>query len=161
MKIGTMWSITEVSGMNPELHGWEVLEMFPIPQKEGTKSKIRSTLYQKSIFINPNTKYPEAAWKLVKFLTDKKQMEKWFIDNNMLSCRRSVNETFGPIRQSKYASIVIKEIDHAAFLPLIPQWPECLETFRQNLQAAIAKQKSPEQALMDAHNQIEAILARK
>jgi len=39
MKIGTMWSITEVSGFNPDLHGWEVLEMFPIPQKEGVKSE--------------------------------------------------------------------------------------------------------------------------
>jgi len=161
MKIGTMWSITEVSGMNPDLHGWEVLEIFPIPQKDGTKSKIRSTFYQKSIFMNPNTKNPEAAWKLIKFLTDKKQMEKWFIDNNMLSCRRSVNEGFGPIKQSKYASVVVKEFEHAAFLPLLPQWPECLETFRQNLQAAIAKQKTPEQALNDAHNQIEAILSRR
>jgi ABC-type glycerol-3-phosphate transport system substrate-binding protein len=161
MKIGTLWSITEVSVMNPELNGWKVLEMFPIPQKEGVKSKTRSTLYQKSIFMNPNTKHPEAAWKLIKFLTDKKQMEKWFVDNNMLSCRKSVNETYGPIRQSKYAAIVSQELDYADFLPLIPQWPECLEAFRQNLQAAIAKQKTPEKALMDAHNQIEAILARK
>jgi len=161
MKIGTMWSITEVSGMNPELNGWKVLEMYPIPQKEGVKSKIRSTLYQKSIFMNPNTKNPEAAWKLIKFLTDKKQMEKWFVDNNMLSCRKSVNETYGPIRQSKYAAIVSQELEYADFLPLIPQWPECLEAFRQNLQAAIAKQKTPDQALKDAHNQIEAILARK
>jgi multiple sugar transport system substrate-binding protein len=156
-----MWSITEVSGMNPELNGWKVLDMFPIPQKEGVKSKIRSTLYQKSIFMNPNTKNPEAAWKLIKFLTDKKQMEKWFVDNNMLSCRKSVNETYGPIRQSKYAAIVTQELDYADFLPLIPQWPECLEAFRLNLQAAIAKQKTPDQALTDAHNQIEAILARK
>jgi multiple sugar transport system substrate-binding protein len=161
MKIGTMWSITEVSGMNPELNGWKVLDMFPIPQKEGVKSKIRSTLYQKSIFMNPNTKNPEAAWKLIKFLTDKKQMEKWFVDNNMLSCRKSVNNTFGPIQQSKYAGMVTQELDYADFLPLIPQWPECLEAFRLNLQAAIAKQKTPDQALTDAHNQIEAILARK
>ena len=111
--------------------------------------------------MNPNSKNPEAAWQLIKFLTDSKQMGKWFVDNNMLSCRRSVNETFGPILQSKYASIVTKAIDHAAFLPLMPQWPECLETFRQNLQAAIAKQKTPDRALMDAHNQIESILARK
>ena len=50
---------------------------------------------------------------------------------------------------------------NASFLPLIPQWPEILETFRVNLQAAIAKQKTPEKALQDAHKQIEAILARK
>ena len=161
MIFGTMWTITEVSGMNPDLHGWKVLEMAPVPQAEGAASKIRSTLYQKSLFMNPNTKHPEAAWKLMKFLTDKKQMEKWFVDNNMLSCRKSVNEGFGPILQSKYAAIVTWEIDqYAAFLPLMPQWPECLETFRQSLQAAVAKSKTPDQALMDAHNQIETILGR-
>lgn len=161
MIFGTMWTITEVAGMNPDLHGWKVLEMAPVPQLEGSASKIRSTLYQKSLFMNPNTKHPEAAWKLLKFLTDKRQMEKWFVDNNMLSCRRSVNDGFGPILQSKYAAIVTEEIDkHAAFLPLMPKWPECLETFRQSLQAAVAGQKPAEQALMDAHNQIETILGR-
>lgn len=160
MKIGTTWSIPEVSGMNPQLKGEQVLEMFPIPQKAGSTSKIHTTLFQKSLFMNPNTAHPDAAWKLIKFLTDRKQMEKWFTDNNMLSCRRSVNETFGPIQQSRYAKIVSQEIEYADFLPLIPQWPECLEAFRQNLQAAIAKQKTPDQALQDAHNQIEEILKR-
>jgi len=161
MIFGTMWTITEVSGMNPDLHGWKVLEMSPVPQKEGSSTPMRSTLYQKSIFMNPNTKHPDAAWKLIKFLTDKKQMEKWFVDNNMLSCRKSVNEGFGPILQSKYAAVVTQEIEkHAAFLPLIPQWPECLEAFRTNLQDAVAKTKTPEQALQDAHKQIEAILSR-
>lgn len=161
MIFGTMWTITEVSGMNKDLHGWKVLEMAPVPQVAGAKSKIRSTLYQKSIFMNPNTKNPEAAWKLIKFLTEKKQMEKWFVDNNMLSCRSSVNEGFGPILQSKYAAVVTNEIqNHAAFLPLIPEWPECLEAFRQNLQAAVAGTKTADQALTDAHNQIESILSR-
>lgn len=161
MIFGTMWTITEVSGMNPDLHGWKVLEMAHVPQSPTSTSPIRSTLYQKSLFMNPNTKNPDAAWKLIKFLTDKKQMEKWFVDNNMLSCRRSVNEGFGPILQSKYAAIVTEEIEkHAAFLPLIPQWPECLEAFRTNLQDAVAQSKTPEQALSDANNQIEAILNR-
>jgi len=79
----------------------------------------------------------------------------------MLSCRKSVNEGFGPILQSKYAAVVTKEIEeHAAFLPLIPKWPECLETFRANLQAAVAKSKTPEKALMDAHERIESILSQ-
>src|SRR5690606_31370250 len=87
MKIGTMWSIAEVGGMNPELHG--LLQMAPMPVLAGTSPRITSTLYQKSLFMNPNTKHPEAAWKLIQFLTDPPQMEKWFDDNNMLSARRS------------------------------------------------------------------------
>ena len=160
VKIGTTWSITEVSGMNPNLEGWKVLKMSHIPQKKVDDKSVRSTLYQKSLFVNPNCKNPEAAWKLIKFMTEPKQMQKWFDDNNMLSARKSVNETYKPIVDSPYAVTVSKEIDRAAFLPLTPKWPEILETFRTNLQDAIAKTKSPDEALANAHNQINAILAR-
>lgn len=160
VKIGTTWSIAEVSGMNPNLDGWKVLKMSHIPQKVVDEKSVRSTLYEKALFMNPNAKNPEAAWKLIKFLTEPKQMQKWFDDNNMLSARKSVNETYKPIVDSPYAVTVTKEIDRAAFLPLIPKWPEILETFRTNLGDAIAKTKSPDDALANAHNQINAILAR-
>lgn len=160
VKIGTTWSLPEVSGMNPALDGWKVLKMAHIPQKKVDDTSVRSTLYQKSLFMNPNTKNPEAAWKLIKFMTEAKQMQRWFDDNNMLSARKSVNETYKPIAESPFAVTVAKEIDRAAFLPLTPKWPEILETFRVNLQDAIAKTKSAEEALANAHNQVNAILAR-
>lgn len=160
VKIGTTWSLPEVSGMNPALDGWKVLKMSHIPQKVVDDKSVRSTLFQKSLFVNPNTKNAEAAWKLAKFLTEPKQMQKWFDDNLMLSARKSVNETYAPITSSPFAVTVAKEIDRAAFLPLIPKWPEILEAFRQNLQEAIAKSKTPDEALANAHNQVNAILAR-
>lgn len=160
MKIGTTWSMPEVSGMNPDLDGWNVLKMAPIPVPEGVDPAVRTTLFQKSIFVNSNTKHPEAAWKLAKFLTDPERMQKWFDDNNMLSSRKSVNETYGPITESASAAAVVAEIGNGAFLPLIPDWPAILEAFRQNLQAAVAGSKSREQALADAHAEVEAILAR-
>ena len=160
MIFGTMWTLPEVNGMNPDLKAWDVLKMAHVPQKTVDDKSIRSTLYQKTLFMNPNTKNPEAAWKLIKFLSEPKQMQRWFDDNNMLSARRSVNETYDPITSSPFAATVTKEIERAAFLPLIPKWPEMLEAFRQNLQSAVAKQKSPEDALADAHKQYQAILAR-
>ncbi len=160
MIFGTMWTLPEVNGMNPDLKAWEVLKMTHVPQKAVDDKTIRSTLYQKSLFMNPNSENKEVAWKLIKFLTEKKQMEKWFDDNNMLSARRSVNETYGPITSSPFAATVTKEIERAAFLPLIPKWPEMLESFRQNLQDAVAKSKVPDQALSDADSQFKAILAR-
>jgi multiple sugar transport system substrate-binding protein len=160
VKIGTTWSLPEVSGMNPALDGWHVLKMAHIPQKQVDDTSVRTTLYEKALFMNPNCKNPEAAWKLIKFMTEQKQMQRWFDDNLMLSARKSVNETYKPIVDSPYAVIVTKEIDRAAFLPLTPKWPEILETFRTNLQDAIARTKTPEQALANAHNQVNAILAR-
>ncbi len=160
MIFGTMWTLPEVNGMNPDLKAWEVLKMAHVPQKTVDDKGLRSTLYLKSLFMNPNTKHPEAAWKLIKFLTEKQQMQKWFDDNNMLAARRSVNENYEAITSSPFAATVTKEIERSAFLPLIPKWPEMLEAFRQNLQDAVAKTKTSDEALADANKQFQAILAR-
>jgi hypothetical protein len=76
----------------------------------------------------------------------------------MLSSRISVNAD-RKIADADYARIISAEIEKGASLPLIPQWPAILETFRQSLQAAAAGPKTREQALADAHKEIEAIFA--
>ena len=161
MKIGTTWSFPEVSAMNPQLDGWNVLKIAPLPQRAGSTSPIHTTLYQKSLFINKNSKNPDAAWKLVKYLTDVPRMERWWDDNAMLSSRRSVNEGYAKIKQSVPATVVANEIQYGAFLPLIPQWPQILEAIRQNVQAGVAGTKTRDQALADAHKEVNAILERK
>jgi len=160
MAIDSTWTLPEVSDMNPKLDGWNVLKMAPIPVPAGTNPKVRTTLYEKSLFINKNTPHPDAAWKLIKFMTDDKRMRKWFDDNAMLSTRISVNQGYDKIAKADYANLVAGQIAEGDFLPLIPEWPEIQETFRQNLQAAVAGTKTRDQALTDAHTAIEAILAR-
>jgi len=155
-----LFTVPIIADMNPQLDAWKVLQMAPVPQNPGNEKKIRTTFYMKSIFMNPNTENPEAAWKLIRFMMETKQMEKWFADNNLLSARKSVNDGYKAIADNRFATAARGEMDRAAFLPQIPQWPEIQETFRQALQAAIAKSKPPEQALADAHTAIEAILAR-
>jgi multiple sugar transport system substrate-binding protein len=155
-----LFTVPIIEDMNKDLDARKVLAMAPVPQNPGSEKQIRSTYYMKSIFMNPKTEHSEAAWKLIKFMMEKKQMEKWFVDNNLLSGRKSVNDTFQKIKEDKFATAATPEIEHAAFLPQIPKWPEIMETFRQALQAAIAKSKTPDQALADAHSAIEAILAR-
>jgi multiple sugar transport system substrate-binding protein len=153
-------TIPTIADINPKLEARRVLRMGPVPQNPGEKSPIRSTYYMKSIFMNPNTEHPEAAWKLMKFMTDPARMQKWFLDSGLLSARRSVNETFDAIQKDPFAAAAREEIEHAAFLPQIAKWPEIMETFRQAIQAAVAKTKTADQALADAHTAIEAILAR-
>lgn len=158
IKIGTTWSLPEVSAMNPNLDGMHVLGLAPIPQPAGSTNPIRTTLFQKSIFVNQNAKHPDEAWLLAKHLTDAAAMRTWYDYNNMLSSRKSVNEGYDKISNSSTAKIVSDEIPHGAFLPQTPKWPQILETFRQNLQAAVSGTKTRDQALTDAHNQIEQLL---
>ena len=87
-------------------------------------------------------------------------MQEWFVWQSMLSCRKSVNETFPPILQSKYAGLVAKEIPRGDFLPLIPQTPEILDTFRSALTSAVTGMEAADAALARAHAEINEILAR-
>lgn len=160
MMIDTTWTLPQVNDMNPKLDAYKTVKMSPMPIPAGTDPKVHTTLYQKSLFINKNSAHPEEAWKLVRFLADKERMKKWFDDNAMLSARMSVNEGYDKISGTDYSRIVASEIDKGAFLPLIPEWPAILEAFRQSIQAAVAGSKTREQALADAHKQIEEILAR-
>lgn len=158
MLISTTWGYPEISAMNPKLDGWNTMKMAPIPQQAGNTNKIRTVLYQKSLFVNHNTKHPKEAFKLAEFLTNAKAMKVWFDSNNMLSSRRSVNEGYDKIVNSPSAHIVAQEIDHGAFLPLTPKWPQIMEAFRQNLQDAIVGSKTRDQALADANQKINSIL---
>jgi multiple sugar transport system substrate-binding protein len=155
-----LFTVPIIADINPQLDAARVLEMAPVPQNPGNEKKVRSTYYMKSIVMNSKSEHPDEAWKLIKFMMEKQQMEKWFVDNNLLSGRKSVNDTFKAIQENKFATAARPEIERAAFLPQIPKWPEIMETVRQALQAAIAKSKTPDQALADAHKAAEAILAR-
>lgn len=161
MAFEAAWAYPIVAEMNKELDAWNTLQVAPVPMKDPTASHIRSTLNMKSLHINPKTASADASWKLVRFLTDRQRAEKWFVDNNLLSPRRAVNAEFTKIQQSASAKLMEQELSRSAFLPLIPQWPEINETFRQSMHQAVTRSKTPEQALADAHKQVEAILQRK
>jgi len=161
MAFEAAWAYPIVAEMNKELDAWNTLQVAPVPMKDRSAKHIRSTLNMKSLHINPKTQQAEAAWKLVRFLTDRQRSEKWYVDNNLLSPRRSVNAEFPKIQASAAAKLMAQELEHSAFMPLIPQWPEINETFRQSVHAAVTRAKKPEQALADAHKQVETILQRK
>jgi ABC-type glycerol-3-phosphate transport system substrate-binding protein len=155
------WCYPIVADMNKELDAWNTLQVAPVPMKDPSAKHIRSTLNLKSLHINKSTPHGEAAWKLVNFLTDKQRAEKWYVDNNLLSPRQSVNANFPKIQQSASAKLMTQELDRSAFMPLIPQWPEINETLRQSIQAAVSRTKTTEQALADAHKKTVEILQRK
>ena len=50
------------------------------------------------------------------------------------------------------------ELAHAKFVPQLPEWPQIIEAVNIAVQEALAGDKTPEEALADAHNYIEGIL---
>jgi len=56
--------------------------------------------------------------------------------------------------------VIASQLPYGKVEPQIKQWPEIMDTFTTSLQEAIVGMKSPEQALSEAHERINAILAR-
>lgn len=167
MLFGSGWTAPIVNGINPELNAFEVLEAAPVPVKAGISPEFTTTAWLSSWMINKNTKHPEEAWKLLKFITDKAQEEKWFHDNRVLSSRRDVSgglegigiTGYNELLYDKFAAVMAAELPHAKFVPQIKEWPEIIETINIAAQEAFTGAKSPEKALKDAYNRINEILS--
>jgi multiple sugar transport system substrate-binding protein len=110
--------------------------------------------------MSPNTKHPNEAWQLIKFITSKDIELKWFVDNRVTSSRKDVSGVAPEILNDKFASVMASQLPYGKVEPQIPQWPEIMDTFTTSLQEAIVGMKTPEQALGEAHQRINAILAR-
>jgi multiple sugar transport system substrate-binding protein len=109
--------------------------------------------------INTNTEHPEAAWRVLRFLTAPEQMLE----------RAAVLGQFPP-RVSLYehpelalpipAGQVRALIEHATPRPVSPVWAELSEILQVGLHRALTRQAEPEDALRRAAADLRATLER-
>jgi ABC-type glycerol-3-phosphate transport system substrate-binding protein len=158
MLLGSGWTAPIVDSLNPDLKAFEVLEVADVPIKAGTDPKFATTAWLSAWAINPNTKHPEEAWELVKFLTAKEQEQKWFDDARVTSARVDVSEEYEPLLTDRFAKAIAGQLPKAAFVPQIKEWPQIIEAVNTAVQLGFTGDKTPEEALEDAHNQINDIL---
>ena len=156
MIMGSGWTPPIVNKINPDLKAFEVLSCAPAP----VKSKPLTAIWLSSWVMSPNTKHPAEAWELLKFITSKEMELKWFNDNRVTSARKDVSGVAPEILNDKFASVMASQLPNGKVEPQIKQWPEIMDTFTTSLQEAIVGMKTPEKALAEAHERINAILAR-
>ena len=156
MIMGSGWTPPIVNKINPALNAFEVLKCAPAP----VKVKPATAIWLSSWVMSPNTKHPNEAWQLIKFITSKETELKWFVDNRVTSSRKDVSGVAPEILNDKFASVMASQLPFGKVEPQIPQWPAIMDTFTTSLQEAIVGMKSPDQALAEAHQRINAILAR-
>ncbi|MEW6264607.1 MAG: sugar ABC transporter substrate-binding protein [Thermodesulfobacteriota bacterium] len=156
-EIGSGWTAPIVNAINPDLKAFEVLDAAPIPAKKNKAT----TIWISSWVMSPNTKHPQEAWELMKFITSKEMELKWFVDNRVTSSRKDVSEQAPEILNDKFAKVIASQLQYGKVVPQIPQWPEIINAFTTATQEAFSEMKTPEKALADAHNQINDILSRK
>ena len=156
MILGSGWTPPIVNKINPDLNAFEILKAAPAPMSK----KPATAIWLSSWVMSPNTKHPEEAWKLLKFITSKEMELKWFKDNRVTSSRKDVSGVASEILNDKFASVMASQLPNGKVEPQIPQWPEIMDTFTTSLQEAIVGMKSPDQALSEAHQRINDILSR-
>ncbi len=156
MIMGSGWTPPIVNKINPDLNAFEVLQCAPAP----VKRKQATAIWLSSWVMSPSTKHPNEAWQLMKFITSKDIELKWFVDNRVTSSRKDVSGVAPEILNDKFASVMASQLPYGKVEPQIKEWPEIMDTFTTSLQEAIVGMKSPQEALAEAHERINAILAR-
>jgi len=124
MILTSAWGPPIIRSLRPAVNWDEILGMTQVPVKAGTDPAIRTTAFLSYYAINRNTRHPEAAWRLLRFVTSREMQQKWFRDANVLSARRDVSEEYEPLLANPFARIVGISLGYAAMMPLIPEWPQ-------------------------------------
>ena len=156
-EIGSGWTAPIVNKINPDLRAFDVLKAYPLP----VKKKRATAIWLSSWIIGPNTKHPNEAWELVKFISSKEMELKWFKDNRVTSARKDVSGVAPEILNDKFAKVIAAELPYGKVEPQIKEWPEIMDTFTGAVQEALTEAKTPDKALADAHARINTILARR
>lgn len=167
MKIGSGWTVPIVAGFNPQLNANEVLAAAPIPAWAGRTAQMPTTAWISAWMINKNTKHPQEAWQLLKFMTSKESDEYWFTEARVLSARRDVSgglenlgvQPFAPLVDDPFSKVIAAELPHAQFVPQIKEWPQIIEIINRAVQSGFSGAKTAEQALKEAHEEINTILS--
>lgn len=159
MLLGSGWTAPIVDGVNPDLNAFEVLEVASVPVAEGADPEFTTTAWLSAWVVNPNTEHPEEAWELVKFITAQEQEQQWFEDARVTSSRMGVSEEYKPLLNDKFAQAIAGQLPSAKFVPQIQEWPQVIETINAAAQEAFTGAKSPEEALANAHAQVNDILS--
>jgi len=152
------WGPPIVESIRPDVNWDNILGFSHVPVKAGTDPEYRTTAWLSYWAINRNTRHPEEAWRLVKFITGKAMEEKWFRDANVLSSRRDVTEVYEPILSSPSARVNASELGKAKLVPLIPEWPQIIEAVNVAVQKGFIGE-DPDRALQEAYDLINEILA--
>ena len=104
--------------MNQDFDVQQNLGAAPVPVKAGKAQT--TTAWYSGWMIAKTTKYPEQAWKLLKFLTSKESDQKWFDGPRVLSSRRDVSgdpdkgiKAYQPILDDKVSQVIQAQLKTA------------------------------------------------
>jgi multiple sugar transport system substrate-binding protein len=157
MMIGTGFDPGQVAQLNPKFDAKNILRMAAVPPPAGKKSKTGASLGM--WVISSQTKHPEEAWALVKFLTGFESQMESYRKNGWLSARKDVANS-GEIKSDKFARVLAQEASSVMFPPVIVKWPQIGDIVITAIHNSLTGISTVEEAFTRADHDVNRILGK-
>ncbi len=142
---------------------WGMLEK-DVPDLNYELAPIPAHVEQVTMAVTDNlvmfntSEHKDAAWRFIEFFYDPKLRLEWAQTFGMLPELKEVAES-DYITSSKQWSLFMSLLPTGRFVPLHPRWTTIAEEIKLGIQEALLETKTPQQALDDAAERVNRILA--
>lgn len=141
-----------IEGIDPGLIGWALM-----PTAAGVEpGQGLNTLW--SLGIDRSSQHKDAAWQLVKWLSNPEHQTEMAVEYANAPVRNSVYQDADFIAKNPMGQEWLTATAASEFDPTHPRYPEMVDIISVQLTAALEGRKTPQQAAQDTCEQIEPLL---
>jgi multiple sugar transport system substrate-binding protein len=130
-------------------------DVAPMPKAEGNPDANNSCLGGWNLFINANSENKEAAQRFASYMSSMEAQETMALEHSRLPVRQELyaEEYY---EQASQLETFAKIVDQTSARPATPQYSTFSEIVYTNCNAALVQEKTPEEALNDAQEEIDS-----
>ncbi|MBC6417504.1 MAG: ABC transporter substrate-binding protein [Prochloron sp. SP5CPC1] len=108
--------------------------------------------------IAATSKHPDAAWKLIQFMSSEEVQRRFILDNGYVPSRKSLFNDPEIVAKYNHYPELLKVVESSALRPPIPQYAQASDILQRYLSAALTDRMSPEKAMAAAANETRRLL---
>jgi len=150
MIVGPYATYGGIFNANPSLEGKVKMMLFP--------GEVKASSGRGTVFSIPyGSKNTEAAWKLIQYINKSENQMKFYKEASMLPTKIEVFER-EEIKNNPELDVMKEAINNAVSYPIYKNWNEANRHIVDALHASLLEIKTPEEASVDAANEIRKIM---
>ncbi len=110
--------------------------------------------------IASSSKYPDAAWEVIEFLSSEESQREFILETGFVPSRTSLFDDPKIVAKYDYYPKLLDVVRSSALRPPISQYAQASDILQRYLSAAIANKMTPEKAMQAAANETRSLLNR-
>ena len=112
------------------------------------------------IGIAKNTKHPDAAWEVIKFLSSEESQREFILETGFVPSRTALFNDQAIVAKYNYYPKLLDVVQSSALRPPISQYAQTSDILQRYLSAAITGKMTPEKAMQAAAKETRNLLKR-